>query len=54
MRITGVESTDLFTGTTQRPLQVIRVTLVSEEPTAAPARIGVHGAGVRRAGPVRY
>ena len=30
MRITGVESTDLFTGTTQRPLQVIRVTLVND------------------------
>src|SRR5690348_6375585 len=51
MRITGVESTDLFTGTRQRPLQVIRVTLVSEEPQAAPARISVQGAGVREPAP---
>jgi alpha-mannosidase len=51
MRITGVESTDLFTGTRQRPLQVIRVTLVSEEPQAASARISVQGAGVREPAP---
>src|SRR5690242_21113791 len=51
MRITGVESTGLFTGTRQRPLQVIRVTLVSEEPQAAPARISVQGAGVREPAP---
>ncbi len=30
MRIGGVDSTDLFAGTTAQPLQVIRVTLVSE------------------------
>ncbi len=51
MRITSVESTDLFTGTAQRPLQVIRVTLASEEPAAAAAQIGVQGAGVRDPGP---
>ena len=51
MRISGVESTDLFTGTRQRPLQVIRVTLASEEPRAAAARISVQGAGVRDPGP---
>jgi alpha-mannosidase len=51
MRITGVESTDLFTGTKQRPLQVIRVTLISEEPGTAAARISVRGAGVRDPGP---
>jgi hypothetical protein len=51
MRISGVASTDLFTGTRQRPLQVIRVTLVSEEPQAASARISVRGAGVRDPGP---
>src|SRR6202158_4488465 len=51
MRITGVESTDLFVGTAQRPLQVVRVTLVNEEPGAASARLGVQGAGVRDPGP---
>jgi alpha-mannosidase len=51
MRITGVESTDLFTGTAQRPLQVIRVTLVNEGPAATSGQIGVQGAGVRDPGP---
>ncbi len=51
MRIVSVESTDLFVGTTQRPLQVIRVTLVNEEPATASARLGVQGAGVRDPGP---
>ncbi len=51
MRITSVESTDLFVGTRQRPLQVVRVTLVNEEPGAASARLGVQGAGVRDPGP---
>ena len=37
MRIVSVESTDLFVGTAQRPLQVVRVTLVNEEPGAASA-----------------
>jgi len=51
MRIVSVESTDLFVGTAQRPLQVVRVTLVNEEPGAASARLGVQGAGVRDPGP---
>src|ERR1700687_4133573 len=51
MRITGVESTDLFVGTAQRPLQVVRVTLVNDEPGTASARLGVQGAGVRDPGP---
>src|SRR5271157_755222 len=51
MRIVSVESTDLFVGTAQRPLQVVRVTLVTEEPTTASARLGVQGAGVRDPGP---
>ena len=51
MRIVSVESTDLFVGTAQRPLQVVRVTLVNEEPAAASARLGVQGAGVRDPGP---
>jgi hypothetical protein len=51
MRIVGVESTDLFVGTAQRPLQVIRVTLVNEGPgmLASPdeaATVSVLGAGV--------
>ena len=56
MRIVSVESTDLFTGTAQRPLQVIRVTLVNEGPgmlatPAMSATISVQGSGVRDPGP---
>ena len=51
MRIVTVESTDLFVGTAQRPLQVVRVTLVNEEPAATSATIGVQGPGVRDPGP---
>ena len=51
MRIVTVESTDLFVGTAQRPLQVVRVTLVNEEPAATSATIGVQGPGVRNPGP---
>ncbi|MDQ2815081.1 MAG: hypothetical protein M3Z75_25325, partial [Actinomycetota bacterium] len=56
MRIAGVESTDLFIGTTQRPLQVIRVTLVNEGPgmlttPAMSATVHVQGPGVREPGP---
>jgi alpha-mannosidase len=56
MRIVSVESTDLFTGTAQRPLQLIRVTLVNEGPgmlatPAMPAAISVQGPGVRDPGP---
>jgi alpha-mannosidase len=50
MRIVSVESTDLFTGTAQRPLQVIRVTLANDSPAAASARIGIAGPGVRDPG----
>jgi alpha-mannosidase len=56
MRITGVESTDLFVGTAQRPLQVVRVTL---EPDGSgggpdtPATVHVEGPGVRNHGPFR-
>ncbi len=56
MRIAGVESTDLFVGTVQRPLQVLRVTLVNEGPgmlatTAMAATVRVQGPGVREPGP---
>src|SRR3984893_3103673 len=54
MRIAGVESTDLFVGTAQRPLQVMRVTLENEGPASAPdgaATVYVEGAGVRNPGP---
>src|ERR1700677_3396988 len=56
MRIAGVESTDLFVGTAQRPLQVVRVTLVNEGPgmlatPAASAAVHVEGPGVRDHGP---
>ncbi len=54
MRIAGVESTDLFVGTAQRPLQVIRVTLENDGPGSAPdgaATVYVQGPGVRDPGP---
>ena len=54
MRIAGVESTDLFTGTAQRPLQVVRVTLENDGPSSAPdgaATVYVQGPGVRDPGP---
>jgi alpha-mannosidase len=51
MRIAGVESTDLFVGTVQRPLQVVRVTLVNEGPAATSASLSVQGPGVRDPGP---
>jgi len=56
MRIAGVESTDLFVGTAQRPLQVVRVTLVNEGPgmlasPATSATVHVAGPGVRDHGP---
>ena len=56
MRIVSVESTDLFAGTAQRPLQLIRVTLVNEGPgmlatPAMSAAISVQGPGVRDPGP---
>jgi alpha-mannosidase len=54
MRIAGVDSTDLFVGTTQRPLQVIRVTVENDGPGSAPdgaATVYVQGPGVRDPGP---
>jgi len=54
MRIAGVESTDLFTGTAQRPLQVVRVTLENDGPGSAPdgaATVYVQGPGSRDPGP---
>ncbi|HTX28551.1 MAG TPA: glycoside hydrolase family 38 C-terminal domain-containing protein [Streptosporangiaceae bacterium] len=56
MRIAGVESTDLFVGTAQRPLQVIRVTVVNDGPGSTwdgAADVHVQGAGVRSQGPFR-
>src|SRR6201997_4056363 len=50
MRIGGVESTDLFVGTAQRPLQVMRVTLENDGPASAPdgaATVYVQGPGIR-------
>jgi alpha-mannosidase len=54
MRIAGVESTDLFVGTAQRPLQVVRVTLENDGPGRAldgAATVYVQGPGVRDQGP---
>jgi alpha-mannosidase len=56
MRIVGVESTDLFVGTAQRPRQVVRVTVVNEGPgmlagPAMTAAVYVQGPGVRHDGP---
>ena len=54
MRIAGVESTDLFVGTAQRPLQVMRVTLENDGPGGAPggaATVYVQGPGVADPGP---
>jgi hypothetical protein len=54
MRIAGVESTDLFVGTAQRPLQVVRVTLENDRPGEASdtaATVYVEGPGVRNPGP---
>ena len=45
MRITGLASTDLFTGTEPQPRQVIRVTVA--EPGEGPVAVTVTGPGVR-------
>ena len=47
MRITGVESTDLFQGSAVRPLQVIRVTVepAGDSDAGAPATLRIDGAG---------
>jgi alpha-mannosidase len=57
MRITEVVSTDLFSGSAARPLQIVRVTLVNDGPgmisdPAGQVTVGVHGAGVVTPGPV--
>ena len=57
MRITEVVSTDLFSGTPVRPLQIVRVTLVNDGPgmisdPAGQVTVGVHGAGVVTPEPV--
>jgi alpha-mannosidase len=56
MRIAGIESTDLFVGTAQRPLQVIRVTVVNEGQGMLPgpdaiAAVHVQGPGMRNQEP---
>ena len=53
MRIAGIESTDLFLGTPQLPLQVLRVTVVNEHPAVAETILHVSGHGVRHHGPFR-
>jgi len=58
MRITAVTSTDLFTGTAQRPLQIIQVTLVNDGPgmvtdPQVPVDIRVDGPGVTTPVPAR-
>lgn len=57
MRITEVASTDLFSGTAARPLQIIRVTLVNDGPgmisdPAGKVMVVLHGAGVVTPEPV--
>jgi alpha-mannosidase len=49
MRISAIESTDLFLGTTQRAHQVVRVTLVNEHPAVTEAAVHIAGPGVRNA-----
>jgi alpha-mannosidase len=55
MRITGVESTDLFQGSTGQPLQVIRVTVepAGDSDAAAPGTLRIEGAGAATPGPFR-
>jgi alpha-mannosidase len=45
MRITEVESTDLFTGSTSTPLQVVRVGVAATEPGEVGATVSVRVAG---------
>jgi len=57
MRITEVASTDLFSGTPAKPLQIVKVTLVNDGPgmisdPAGEVSVGVHGAGVVTPQPV--
>ena len=54
MRITGMESTSLFTGSAGRPLQIIRVTVEGtpdDQPGGTPGSLLVGGPGIGSAGP---
>src|SRR5258708_4739563 len=54
MRITGVESTGLFTGSAGRPLQIIRITLEGtpgDQPGGAPGSLLAGGPGIDSPGP---
>ena len=53
MRITDVESTDLFQGSAVRPLQVIRVTVepAGHSDAGAPGTLRIEGAGAATPGP---
>ncbi|MFY9864098.1 MAG: glycoside hydrolase, partial [Trebonia sp.] len=53
MRITDVESTDLFQGSAVRPLQVIRVTVepAGDSDAGAPGTLRIEGAGAATPGP---
>jgi len=59
MRITGAEPAPLFTGRADNPLQIMRVTLASDEPPgssrvlAGPVTVRVEGAGVSTPVPFR-
>jgi len=57
MRISGVDSTDLFRGTAARPLQLIRVRLVNDGPNAVAANetvlVTINGAAVSTPEPAR-
>ncbi len=45
MRISGIQSTDLFTGTTSRPLQIVRVTLDRDDGDPASVSVRIAGSG---------
>src|ERR1700722_1825276 len=54
MRITAVTSTDLFTGTARRPLQIIQVSLSTDTADAGQdVHVRVDGAGVSTPAPCR-
>ena len=51
MRITAITSTDLFVGSDEQPLQVIRVH-VERDPGDVPAQLEIRGEGLRTPAPV--
>ena len=51
MRITAIESTDLFVGSDEQPLQVVRVH-VERDADDVPARLEIQGEGLRTLAPV--